>query len=135
MHVNKLYVTLCFTQKAEVFPPWTSRLEWMLQGWTPCQSQVQTFRGEQRQVQTCKREMSALTSIKDMFSSRSVPFQKYLLSQGTEHRQFFNLLERLLEYEPSKRITLSSALHHPFFLSPHPPGGSQVWRNSCDMSS
>uniref|UniRef100_A0A3Q4BLR6 dual-specificity kinase n=1 Tax=Mola mola TaxID=94237 RepID=A0A3Q4BLR6_MOLML len=27
------------------------------------------------------------------------PLGKYLLSQGTEHHQFFNLLERLLEYE------------------------------------
>uniref|UniRef100_A0A3Q2Y2H7 dual-specificity kinase n=1 Tax=Hippocampus comes TaxID=109280 RepID=A0A3Q2Y2H7_HIPCM len=40
------------------------------------------------------------------------PLQKYLLSQGREHHQFFDLLERMLEYEPSKRISLSSALSH-----------------------
>uniref|UniRef100_A0A8D3AXI3 dual-specificity kinase n=1 Tax=Scophthalmus maximus TaxID=52904 RepID=A0A8D3AXI3_SCOMX len=44
------------------------------------------------------------------------PLRKYLLSHGVEHHQFFNLLERMLEYEPSKRISLSSALGHPFLL-------------------
>ncbi|XP_068179415.1 dual specificity protein kinase CLK2b [Antennarius striatus] len=62
------------------------------------------------------------------------PLRKYLLSQGTEHHQFFNLLERMLEYEPSKRISLSSALGHPFFLPPNHQGKTQEWRKSCDMS-
>lgn len=62
------------------------------------------------------------------------PLRKYLLSQATEHHQFFNLLERMLEYEPSKRISLSSALRHPFFLPLHHPGKNQLWRNSSDMS-
>ncbi|KAG7237587.1 hypothetical protein INR49_032151 [Caranx melampygus] len=44
------------------------------------------------------------------------PLRKYLLSHGTEHHLFFDLLEKMLEYEPSKRISLSSALRHPFFL-------------------
>ncbi|KAM6994219.1 dual specificity protein kinase CLK2b isoform 1-T1 [Tautogolabrus adspersus] len=59
------------------------------------------------------------------------PLRKYLLSHGTEHHQLFNLLERMMEYEPSKRISLPSVLCHPFFLN---PGKTQVWRNSCDMS-
>ncbi|XP_041649662.1 dual specificity protein kinase CLK2-like [Cheilinus undulatus] len=60
------------------------------------------------------------------------PLRKYLLSHGNEHHQFFHLLERMLEYEPSKRISLPSALCHPFFIY---QGRTQVWRNSCDMSS
>lgn len=66
--------------------------------------------------------------------TRCKPLQKYLLSHSTEHHQFFNLLERMLEYDPSKRITLSSALSHPFFTPLSQPRKSQVWRNSCDMS-
>ncbi|KAM3614565.1 uncharacterized protein V6R79_016202 [Siganus canaliculatus] len=62
------------------------------------------------------------------------PLAKYLLSHGTEHHQFFHLLEQMLEYEPSKRVSLSSALCHPFFLPFLQPRRSQVWRNSCDMS-
>ncbi|KAM9353115.1 dual specificity protein kinase CLK2b [Symphorus nematophorus] len=60
------------------------------------------------------------------------PLQKYLLAHGTEHHHFFNLLEKMMEYEPSKRISLSSALRHPFFV--YQPGKSRAWRNSCDMS-
>ncbi|XP_047453606.1 dual specificity protein kinase CLK2b isoform X2 [Mugil cephalus] len=66
--------------------------------------------------------------------SKCKPLRKYLLSHGTEHHQFFDLLEKMLEYEPSKRICLSSALGHPFFLPLHHPGKCQVWRNSRDMS-
>ncbi|XP_076010878.1 dual specificity protein kinase CLK2b [Genypterus blacodes] len=60
--------------------------------------------------------------------------REYLLSHATEHHLFFDLLEKMLEYEPSKRIALSSALSHPFFLPLIQPRRSQVWRNSCDMS-
>uniref|UniRef100_A0AAQ4NQ01 dual-specificity kinase n=1 Tax=Gasterosteus aculeatus aculeatus TaxID=481459 RepID=A0AAQ4NQ01_GASAC len=62
------------------------------------------------------------------------PLREYLLSRGTEHQQLFHLLERMLEYEPSARISLSSTLGHPFVLPPHPPGRSHAWRHSCDMN-
>ncbi|XP_029927611.1 dual specificity protein kinase CLK2b [Myripristis murdjan] len=67
-------------------------------------------------------------------NAKCKPLRRYLLSKGAEHLQFFDLLERMLEYEPSKRITLSSALRHPFFRPLFQPGGSQEWRNSCDSS-
>ncbi|XP_071768892.2 dual specificity protein kinase CLK2b [Centroberyx gerrardi] len=67
-------------------------------------------------------------------NTKCKPLRRYLSSKTTEHHQFFDLLERMLEYEPAKRISLSSALHHPFFLPLHRPGGSRVWRNSCDSS-
>ncbi|XP_030013871.1 dual specificity protein kinase CLK2b [Sphaeramia orbicularis] len=60
------------------------------------------------------------------------PLKKYLLSHGTEHHHFFDLLEKTMEYEPLKRISFTSALNHPFFL--YQPKKSQSWRNSCDMS-
>ncbi|XP_011688117.1 PREDICTED: dual specificity protein kinase CLK2 isoform X6 [Wasmannia auropunctata] len=40
---------------------------------------------------------------------------RYILSDEEEHRQLFNLIQRMLEYEPSQRITLKDALTHPFF--------------------
>ncbi|KAM4580931.1 dual specificity protein kinase CLK2b [Odontesthes bonariensis] len=66
--------------------------------------------------------------------SKCKPFRKYMLSQGTEHHEFFDLMEKMLEYEPAKRISLASALSHPFFLPLHQPGRYQVWRRSCDLS-
>ncbi|XP_037310859.1 dual specificity protein kinase CLK2b [Pungitius pungitius] len=63
------------------------------------------------------------------------PLRKYLSSHAAEHQQLFHLLERLLEYEPSTRISLSSALGHPFVAPPHPPGRGHAWRNSCDVNT
>uniref|UniRef100_A0A7N8XFQ6 dual-specificity kinase n=1 Tax=Mastacembelus armatus TaxID=205130 RepID=A0A7N8XFQ6_9TELE len=54
------------------------------------------------------------------------PLRKYLLSHEREHHHFFDLLESLLEYDPSKRIPLPSVLCHPFFLPFIHPGRSQV---------
>lgn len=38
-----------------------------------------------------------------------------MLSDDEEHRQLFNLIQRMLEYEPTQRITLKEALSHSFF--------------------
>ena len=32
-----------------------------------------------------------------------------------EHRQLFDLIERMLEYDVCDRITLADAMRHPFF--------------------
>lgn len=43
-----------------------------------------------------------------------------MLSDDEDHKLLFELIQRMLEYEPSSRITLKEALSHPFFdaLSP-----------------
>ncbi|XP_014478974.1 PREDICTED: dual specificity protein kinase CLK2 isoform X3 [Dinoponera quadriceps] len=43
------------------------------------------------------------------------PLHRYMLSDDEEHRQLFDLVQRMLEYEPSQRITLKDSLTHPFF--------------------
>ncbi|XP_054903514.1 dual specificity protein kinase CLK2b isoform X1 [Poeciliopsis prolifica] len=66
--------------------------------------------------------------------SKCKPLRNYLLSHGREHHQFFDLLERMLEYDPVKRISLPAALNHPFFLPPSQPARTQAWRNSWGNS-
>ncbi|XP_038140192.1 dual specificity protein kinase CLK2b isoform X2 [Cyprinodon tularosa] len=66
--------------------------------------------------------------------SKCKPLRSYLLSHGREHHQFFDLLERMLEYDPLKRISLPAALSHPFFLLPSHAGRTQAWRNSYDKN-
>lgn len=36
-------------------------------------------------------------------------------SQDTDHQRLFDLVRKMLEYDPAKRITLDEALQHPFF--------------------
>jgi len=42
-------------------------------------------------------------------------FQTYMLHDSLEHAQLFDLMRRMLEFDPSHRITFSEALLHPFF--------------------
>ncbi|KAH7728278.1 Protein kinase [Aphelenchoides avenae] len=43
------------------------------------------------------------------------PLHRYMQSNEAEHRELFDLVQRMLEYEPSQRITLAEALKHPYF--------------------
>lgn len=43
------------------------------------------------------------------------PLRTYMLHDSLEHAQLFDLMRRMLEFEPSQRITFSEALLHPFF--------------------
>ncbi|KAM5129485.1 dual specificity protein kinase CLK2 [Mantella aurantiaca] len=43
------------------------------------------------------------------------PLRRYMVSDSEDHRQLFDVIEGMLEYEPSKRLSLSEALKHPFF--------------------
>jgi CDC-like kinase len=43
------------------------------------------------------------------------PLYRYIQADTEEHRQLFDLIEKMLEYEPSGRVTLEDAVHHPFF--------------------
>ena len=52
-----------------------------------------------------------------LFTSVSIPPQKYMLVQEHEHELLFDLIQSMLAYEPRKRITASEALKHPFFGS------------------
>lgn len=42
-------------------------------------------------------------------------FQRYILSEEDDHRQLFDLIQQMLIYDPSQRITLKDSLNHPFF--------------------
>ncbi|XP_037078790.1 dual specificity protein kinase CLK2-like [Pollicipes pollicipes] len=43
------------------------------------------------------------------------PLKRYMQSTDTDHVHLFDLIQRMLEYEPTQRITLKEALRHPFF--------------------
>ena len=42
--------------------------------------------------------------------------QRYIGADNEDHRQLFDLIEKMLEYEPSQRIRLADAVRqHPYF--------------------
>jgi len=45
-----------------------------------------------------------------------VSVQRYIGADAEDHRQLFDLIEKMLEYEPSQRVRLSEAVRqHPYF--------------------
>lgn len=41
--------------------------------------------------------------------------QRYQTSDDEDHRQLFDLITRMLDYDPTERISLGEAMRHPFF--------------------
>ncbi|XP_053331148.1 dual specificity protein kinase CLK2 isoform X2 [Spea bombifrons] len=62
------------------------------------------------------------------------PLRRYLLSEAEEHHQLFDLIEGMLEYEPSKRITLAESLKHPFFDVLKMDSAPKHWGTGRDIS-
>ncbi|XP_010002697.1 PREDICTED: dual specificity protein kinase CLK1-like [Chaetura pelagica] len=44
------------------------------------------------------------------------PLKAFMTSYSDEHEDFFDLIDKMLRYDPAERITLREALKHPFFL-------------------
>ncbi|XP_070508694.1 uncharacterized protein [Chironomus tepperi] len=49
------------------------------------------------------------------------PLHRYVMSETPDHLQLFDLIRKMLDYDPATRITLDQALRHPYFgrLPPH----------------
>jgi len=49
------------------------------------------------------------------------PLKRYQVTDDDDHSLLFDLIQRMLDYEPSQRVTLTEALKHPFFdkIPPH----------------
>ncbi|XP_046874558.1 dual specificity protein kinase CLK2 isoform X1 [Hypomesus transpacificus] len=64
------------------------------------------------------------------------PLRRYLLSEAEDHHQLFDLIESMLEYEPSKRLALADSLKHPFFEAgvAGDPAGGKSWEGNRDIS-
>lgn len=70
------------------------------------------------------------------YFNHSFPHQRYLLSEAEEHHQLFDLIESMLEYEPTKRLPLADALKHPFFenMGYGEAASSKTWEGNRDIS-
>ena len=56
------------------------------------------------------------------------PLHKYKMVDADDHRQLFDLILKMLAYDPSERISLNEALRHPFFSSIPPYQKLDIYR-------
>lgn len=84
----------------------------------------------------CSSSLKSLSIIPNLFLISSLHHQRYLLSEAEEHHQLFDLIESMLEYEPSKRLVLADSLKHPFFenVGVDEATGSKNWEGNRDIS-
>uniref|UniRef100_A0AAY4CI61 dual-specificity kinase n=1 Tax=Denticeps clupeoides TaxID=299321 RepID=A0AAY4CI61_9TELE len=43
------------------------------------------------------------------------PLKQYMSAKSSDHDQLFDLIQKMMEFDPSKRMTLEEAIRHPFF--------------------
>ncbi|KAL7024560.1 hypothetical protein ACKWTF_013107 [Chironomus riparius] len=64
------------------------------------------------------------------------PLHRYVMSETPDHLQLFDLIRKMLDYDPATRITLDQALRHPYFgrLPPHQKLHDKSNENSMSSS-
>ena len=84
----------------------------------------------------CSSALDSLSISLNLFLVSLLSIQRYLLSEAEEHHQLFDLIESMLEYEPSKRLGLADSLKHPFFENggAGEAAGSKNWEGNRDIS-
>ncbi|NWX21842.1 CLK1 kinase, partial [Aegotheles bennettii] len=55
------------------------------------------------------------SSLGKYVSRRCRPLRELMTSHDEDHKNLFDLIRKMLQYDPDKRITLREALKHPFF--------------------
>lgn len=54
--------------------------------------------------------------------------QRYRAGEEEDHKYLFDLIAKLLAYEPGERISLAEALRHPFFTAVPPYQRLDIFR-------
>ncbi|XP_029020551.1 dual specificity protein kinase CLK4 isoform X2 [Betta splendens] len=70
---------------------------------------------KRRYVHRCKLDWDAHSSSGRYVRKHCKPLKNYMVSKSEDHLRLFDLIQKMMEYNPAKRLSLEQALRHPFF--------------------
>ncbi|KAF7658848.1 hypothetical protein LDENG_00006840 [Lucifuga dentata] len=74
---------------------------------------------KRRFVHRCRLDWDAHSSSGRYVKKHLKPLKHYMLSESEDHQLLFDLIEKMMNFDPAKRLSLDQALRHPFFSCYH----------------
>ncbi|XP_041653234.1 dual specificity protein kinase CLK4 isoform X1 [Cheilinus undulatus] len=90
---------------------------------------------KQRYVHRNKLDWDVHSSAGRYVRKHCKPLKTYMSSKGDDHHQLFDLIEKMMTYDPAKRVSLEQALRHPFFSVYHKSSSSSKTTSRRSSSS
>ncbi|XP_034545881.1 dual specificity protein kinase CLK1 isoform X2 [Notolabrus celidotus] len=89
---------------------------------------------KQRYVHRSKLDWDMHSSSGRYVRKHCKPLKHYMSSKGEDHQQLFDLIEKMMTYDPAKRLSLEQALRHPFFSCFYKSSSKSTTRSSSGNS-
>ncbi|XP_076021049.1 dual specificity protein kinase CLK4-like isoform X2 [Genypterus blacodes] len=74
---------------------------------------------KRRFVHRCKLDWDVHSTPGRYVRKHLKPLKNYMVSEGEDHHLLFDLIEKMMEFDPTKRLSLDQALRHPLFSCYH----------------